>query len=107
MKIIENHLLPPKGYKAMNVCGLLFVRKGAVMRDVDYNHEAIHTAQWKELLYVGFLILYVGDFLCKLAKYKKWHKAYRMIVFEREAYDNQWDSNYLLNRKTFSWKEYF
>lgn len=106
MRIIENRFIPPNGYKGMNVCGLLFVRKGVIMREVDYNHESIHTVQWRELLYLGFLVLYVGDFLCKLIRYRKWYKAYRCIVFEREAYDNQWNPQYLESRTAFAWKKY-
>lgn len=106
MKIIENRFLPFNGFKAMNICGLLFVRKGCLMSDVDYNHEAIHTAQWKELCYLGFLLLYIIDFLRKWIKYKQWNRAYRSIIFEQEAYDNQWDANYIENRKHFAWKKH-
>lgn len=106
MKIIENKYLPLKGYKAMNICGLLFVRKGHTLRDVDYNHETIHTAQWKELWYLGFLLLYIIDFLRKWMKYKQWHSAYRLVIFEQEAYDNQWNADYLDSRRRFAWKKY-
>lgn len=106
MKIIENKYLPLKSYKAMNICGLLFVRKGYTLRDVDYNHEAIHTAQWKELWYLGFLLLYIIDFLRKWMKYKQWHSAYRLVIFEQEAYNNQWNADYLDNRRRFAWKKY-
>ena len=47
MRIIENSILPPRGFKCINLFGVLFVRKGTYMRDVDLNHEAIHTAQMK------------------------------------------------------------
>lgn len=107
MKIFKNNLLPPKKYKAMNVCGLLFVRKDCIMRDIDFNHEAIHTAQWRELWYIGFLLLYVIDFLRKWVRYKEWNNAYRMVVFEQEAYEHQWKLDYLKRRKPFSWKKYF
>lgn len=36
MKIIYNNLIPFKGYKAINLFGLVFVRKGAKFTEVDY-----------------------------------------------------------------------
>ncbi|MEI3109875.1 MAG: hypothetical protein V8T88_13730 [Phocaeicola sp.] len=50
MKVIYNRIIPFKGFKSINLFGLLFVREECVMFDVDYNHEAIHTAQMKEML---------------------------------------------------------
>jgi len=42
--VIENKLIPFKGLKAINLFGVIFVRKGARMTSTDFNHEAIHTA---------------------------------------------------------------
>lgn len=55
MKVIYNQFIPFKGYKCVNLFGVFFVREGCTMSDTDYNHEAIHTAQMKELLYIGFI----------------------------------------------------
>ena len=44
MKAIYNKVIPFKGYKCVNLFGVLFVREGCTMRAEDYNHEAIHTA---------------------------------------------------------------
>lgn len=63
MKIIYNKILPIKGYKIINLFGILFVRinsdgtKPKILEE-DINHEAIHTVQMKELLYIGFYIWY-------------------------------------------------
>jgi hypothetical protein len=62
--------------------------------------------QMKELLYVGFYILYVAFFFVLLAEKGKWHAAYRANPFEMEAYDYQGDIRYLEHRKKFSWKKY-
>lgn len=105
--MIYNSLIPPRPYKAINLFGVIFVRKGAVMMVADCNHEHIHTAQMRELLYVGFYILYVAFFLVLLLAEKgKWHAAYRANPFEMEAYDYQGDIRYLEHRKKFSWKKY-
>ena len=42
MLTILNKILPPKGFKAINLFGIVFCRKE--LTDVDKNHEAIHTA---------------------------------------------------------------
>ena len=52
MKVVYNNLIPFKGYKAINLFGIVFARKGAVLTGKDLNHEAIHTSQMKEMLYL-------------------------------------------------------
>ena len=102
MKIIRNNFIPFKGYKAMNICGILFVRGDAKIDEVTLNHESIHTAQWKELWYVGFMLWYVIEWIARLPK----GDAYRNISFEREAYDNDDNFGYLKNRKRFNFLNY-
>ena len=41
MKIIINNILPPKGFKCINLFGILFCRR--VLNKTDINHEIIHT----------------------------------------------------------------
>lgn len=104
MKVIESKIIPFKGYRCVNLFGILFVGKGCVMRANDYNHEAIHTEQMKELWYVPFYIMYLLEWLYRLAK---GGNAYRNISFEREAYRNQDDMYYLkINRTRFAWTKY-
>ena len=100
MKIIRQNILPPKGFLAINLFGLLFCKKDAKINDVIVNHESIHTSQMKEMLYIPFYLLYVTEWLIKLL-FKG--NAYRNISFEREAYDNQYNLNYLKERKRYNW----
>jgi hypothetical protein len=79
MKIIYNNIIPFPGYKAINLFGLLFVRKDAIMSEEDINHESIHTAQMKEMLYTFFYIWYIIEWVIRL--FKKGN-AYRNISFE-------------------------
>jgi len=102
MTIIYNNIIPFKGFKAINIFGVLYVRKGCTMRDVDINHEAIHTAQMKELLYIGFYLIYALEWLLRLIKYFDADKAYHFIPFEKEAYLHQDDMEYLSNRKHYA-----
>lgn len=106
MKIIQNkwinRYIPFPGFKACNLFGVLFVRGDDELSEVSLNHESIHTAQWKELLHVGFILWYVIEWLIRLPK----GNAYHNISFEREAYDNKKNLNYLNNRKRFSFLKY-
>ena len=73
------------------------------MRERDYNHEAIHTKQMKELLYVPFYILYILEWLYRLTQKGN---AYKNVSFEKEAYNNENDMDYIDKREHFSWIEY-
>ena len=100
MKIVYNKLIAFLGFKAINLFGVLFVRRGCYMSERDLNHEAIHTAQMKEMLYVFFYLWYFVEWLIRL--FGKGN-AYRNLSFEKEAYDNEGDLNYLENRPMFAW----
>ena len=105
MKIVYNNIIPFKGFTAINLFGVLFVRNEYKdkLNERILNHEAIHTAQMKELAYVGFYVIYILEWVYRLIFHTK--TAYRGISFEREAYDNQSYSGYLDYRKPFSmWK---
>ncbi len=104
MKIIYNNILPVKGFAAINLFGVLFVRHGITITSRIMNHEQIHTRQMKELLYVFFYIIYVLEWIVKLFRYGK--RSYHNISFEREAYSNEYDGDYLKYRKQYSFFKY-
>ena len=106
MKIIRNNIIPFRGYKAINLFGILFVRGDAVISSTDINHEEIHTAQMKEMLYLFFYLWYVMEWLVRLIQFRDAKKAYRAISFEREAYANERDMGYLQGRKLWAWVKY-
>lgn len=103
MKIIYNKYIPFKGFLAINLFGILFVR--GTWRDVNatlLNHEKIHTAQMKELGYIVFYVLYLLEWLYRLTQEGN---AYRNISLEREAYENEGNPEYLKTRKKWAmWK---
>ncbi len=106
MKIIRNKYIPFQGYKAINLFGVLFVKNNAKISEKDLTHESIHSEQIKELLYIPFYIWYFIEWIIKLFIYKDFKKAYRNVSFEIEAYTNQDNSDYLVNRKRYSWLKY-
>lgn len=65
MNIVFCKWFPFKGYKAITILKWIIVRKDVkvAFTSVDYNHECIHYEQEKELLYIGFYLLYVLEFL--------------------------------------------
>ena len=107
MKIVYNKIVPFKGFSAINLFGVVFARKECKpLPDRVVNHEDIHTAQMRELFYVFFYILYVAQWLMLLIKYQNTNQAYYNISFEREAYANEDNIEYLKNRKLWGWIEY-
>ena len=103
MKIIRNEYIPFKGFRAINLFGILFVRGNARISEGTIRHETIHTAQMKEMLYIFFYLWYVVEWFVRYVIERDTHKAYRSISFEREAYDNQDNLTYLKGRKRFAW----
>lgn len=90
-----------KNYLAINLFGFIFT-----LRDLDpieLNHELIHSAQQRELLYIPFFLWYGIEWLFLYFKYKDWTTAYFHIRFEKEAYIHQNDLTYLKKRKHFSY----
>lgn len=106
MKVVENDIIPFRGFTAINICGIVFARReswcklNGLRQDAVLQHESIHTAQMLELGFLGFYIAYFCEWVYRLIFHTK--TAYRGISFEREAYDHEHDYGYLFNRKHFS-----
>ena len=90
------------GFYAINLFGIIFTVQE--LNAVELNHERIHTAQQRELLYIGFYLWYVLEWLFLLAKYRNCLKAYFHIRFEKEAYNHQDDLDYLSNRQHYRYR---
>ena len=73
------------------------------MSERTRRHETIHYQQFVETLFVGFLLIYLWDYLLGFARYKDGAKAYYQIRAEQEAYENDHDEEYLKNRKRYAW----
>ena len=89
------------------------------MRPYFINHELIHLAQQKELLFVGaFLNQVFESFWLFVWKGKRGLDLYLSMSMENEAYDNMFNLEYLETRKPYAnfrsywnkksviWKEY-
>ncbi len=105
MKIIYNKLIPfGKHFYAINLFGVLFAK--GPCNEVVINHEQIHSAQIKELAYIFFYIAYVVEWLVRIIQYRGYINGYRNISFEREAYANQHNLNYLSTRRKYNFIKY-
>lgn len=100
LRLVYNSVIPFKGFAAINICGLIFVRNGSAIGTSTLRHECIHTAQMRELGYIGFYVLYLLEWLCRLVFHTQ--TAYRGISFEREAYTYERDLCYLHKRKHYA-----
>lgn len=107
MLLVYKYLVP-KGYTAITIFPFIILKNSRQKENkVLINHEKIHLKQQLELLIVGFYVWYVVEFLIRLIKLKHWHKAYLNISFEREAYKNENDLNYLKSRSLYSFLKYY
>ncbi len=70
------------------------------------NHEKIHLRQQIELLLIVFYLWYVIEYYYWLIKLRNPYLAYRNISFEREAYDNENNLEYLKSRKFWTFLNY-
>lgn len=100
MIIIRSKHIPFKHFSAINLLGVLFVHPGVYLSNELINHERIHTAQMLETGIIPFYIIYFLEWLIRLTMRGN---AYRNISFEREAYANQRNMNYLSQRKLYAW----
>lgn len=124
MKIIYNNIIPPTGFLAINIFGNLFVRSkykerletNEYYRKKVLNHESIHTEQMKDFAHflptfvqqyfggIVFYIIYFFEWLFRVLFTKDCfsHNAYRNISFEKEAYNNESNLDYIKDRSLFA-----
>lgn len=94
------------GYLAgITLWPFIIVKKYAPRRVI--NHEEIHIKQQIELLVILFYIIYLSEWIIGLIRGKSSHDAYMNISFEKEAYANENNLDYIKNRKPFSFLKYY
>lgn len=90
-----------RDFYAINLFGCIITCRR--LSPYELNHELIHSAQAKELLYLPFYIWYLVEWFILFVKRKDWMKAYLCIRFEKEAYAYQNELDYLQHRKHFGY----
>lgn len=107
--IIENSKIPKYLSLFINIWAITlypFVICKGKLDQRTRTHEIIHLCQQRELLVIGFYLLYVWYWLIGLWKTKSFQEAYNYIPFEKEAYAHDQDPTYPINRKRFSWVKF-
>lgn len=98
--IIVSPLVPERF--CINILGTIWTRSAHWIDETVIRHERIHSAQQRELLWIPFYIIYVIEWLVRLAITRNSMRAYRSISFEREAYGNASDTGYLSSRPHYA-----
>ena len=107
MLILQSRYLIPKGFSGLTIFPFVIVSAKVDLSDkVLMNHERIHLKQQLELAIVPFFIWYFVEYLLRLIQFRNRRKAYRNISFEREAYANEENMEYLEKRKFWSFFKY-
>jgi hypothetical protein len=107
MILIYRHLVP-KGYSGITLFPFVFLKSAELKHNETLiNHETIHLRQQLELLVIPFFLFYMIEFFIRLLHYKNWSLAYKNISFEREAYKNENDLNYLKSRSFWAFLNYY
>lgn len=100
-KIIVSKWLVWPGAAAWACWPFIFVRDEKYKEPWRINHERIHLHQQVEMLVIPFYVVYILNFLINLVSMNR--SPYRNILFEKEAFANQDDPNYLHNRRFWAW----
>jgi len=99
MILIVFKYLTPRGFRGLTFYPFVFLAdKDDKLNKVFINHEKIHIRQQLELLIVPFYLWYFTEYLFRLIQYKDRKQAYFNISFEREAYANEKDLEYVKSR---------
>ena len=107
MFLIVSKYLIPKGYRGLTLFPFVIIRDFLDKENkVLLNHEKIHIRQQLELLILPFFLLYFLEYLLRLIQYRNKNTAYRNISFEREAYANERNLDYLKARSFWKFKNY-
>lgn len=115
MKIKFCSWFPLGKFSAINLCGYLIVKdrykksfqvpEGQLPRQSIIkliNHEADHSEQMREMLYIFFYLWYGIEWLIRVLT-PPMKTAYKDISFEQEAYIHEYDFTYLDYRKRYHW----
>lgn len=86
----------------VNIFGTMWMRDPSWLTPQVVNHERIHTAQQRELLFIPFYVVYLLEWLMHFARLRNWYRAYQAISFEREAYSHGNDLTYLSRRRHYA-----
>lgn len=107
MIVLVNPYLLRKNFLGISLWPFIILKKTELKLDnVFINHEKIHLRQQIEMLVIPFYFWYLMEYLFRMFQYKNRREAYRNISFEREAYANEKDLDYLKTRPFWRYIHY-
>ena len=107
MIFIAKHIVP-KGFIGITLFPFIFLKNESFRGNEKLiYHERIHLEQQREMLVLFFYVIYGLEWVLKLIKYRNRYLAYKNLSFEREAYQNENNFNYLQTRKNWAFLNYF
>lgn len=107
MFVVVASWLFTKNFRGLAVFPFIILKENSLKSNSTLiNHEKIHIRQQLELLWVIFFIWYGIEFLVRLIQFKNAYEAYQNISFEKEAYQNDTNLNYLKQRKFWKFAQY-
>lgn len=107
MFVVVAKYLIPKGYRGLTIFPFVIIKyRFDSENKILVNHEKIHIWQQLELLVLPFFLWYLIEYAVRLLQYRNANLAYRNISFEREAYGNELNLDYLKTRRNFSFLKY-
>ncbi len=107
MPVVVNKYLIGRHFVGIALWPFIVVKDSFLKHDESFiNHERIHLRQQAELLVLPFYLIYLIEYILRLIIYRNSQQAYRNISFEREAYENEENLEYLKKRRPWSFIKY-
>lgn len=107
MILIVFKYFTPRGFRGLTFYPFVFLAdKDDKLNEEFINHERIHIRQQLELLIVPFYLWYITEYLFRLIQFRDRKKAYYSISFEKEAYANEKDLEYVKSRSFWRFLRY-
>lgn len=107
MFVLVNKYLILRRFDGVVLWPFIFLRRPDLKNNKEFmNHERVHLHQQKEMLVLLFYIWYAVEFFLRYLEFDNAYEAYRNISFEREAYSNEDNLDYLKNRRAWAFLKY-
>ena len=107
MLFIVNKYLFRSRFVGLTLWPFIIMKKADLKEDAIFiNHERIHLRQQLEMLVIPFFVWYILEYLVRLVQFGNSYVAYKNISFEKEAYENENDLQYLEKRSLWSFIKY-
>lgn len=108
MILIVSKFLVPNGFSGISIYPFILLKNSDLKNDeVFLNHEKIHLRQQIQLAIVLFFVWYALEYFYLLIKKQNKRNAYRNISFEKEAYDNEDNLDYLKKKQWWNFLNYY